>query len=170
MGRPPPELVAFCQREHPRLVGALSLYCGDAALAEELAHEALTRACQRWDHVRAKEAPGAWTHRVALNLAHSWYRRRAAERRALTRHGADRPAGPASADHLAVRSAVARLPHRERRVVVLRYYLGYSPQEVADLGGQTPEAVRTLTHRAVTRLRGHLGPDATPQEATHATA
>lgn len=168
VGRPPPELAAFCRREHPRLVGALSLYCGDAALAEELAQEALTRVCQRWEHVSSRYAPGAWTHRVALNLAHSWYRRRAAERRALARHGADPPVDPASADQLAVRAAVARLPHAERRVVVLRYYLGYSVQDVAELGGQTPEAVRVLTHRAVNRLRGHLGTPHT--EAPHVTA
>lgn len=125
MGAPPDDLSAFCRREHPRLVGALSLYCGDALLAQELAQEALVRVCQRWEQVRAKGSPEAWAHRVALNLAHSWYRRRAAERRALARHGAQGPVAPASADDLAVRTAVARLPHPERQVLVLRYYLDY---------------------------------------------
>lgn len=91
MGAPPDDLSAFCQREHPRLVGALSLYCGDALLAQELAQEALVRVCQRWEQVHAKGSPQAWAHRVALNLAHSWYRRRSAERRALARHGAEQP-------------------------------------------------------------------------------
>lgn len=75
------EFVAFCVEEHPRLVGALSLYCGDRALAEELAQDALTRACRDWRKVRNFAAPGAWTHRVAMNLANSYFRRRAAETR-----------------------------------------------------------------------------------------
>jgi RNA polymerase sigma-70 factor (ECF subfamily) len=37
------EFAAFCAEEHPRLVGALSLYCGDRAVAEELAQDALSR-------------------------------------------------------------------------------------------------------------------------------
>lgn len=40
-------LAEFCRREHPRLVGALSLYCGDSDVAEELAQEALIRAADR---------------------------------------------------------------------------------------------------------------------------
>jgi DNA-directed RNA polymerase specialized sigma24 family protein len=36
------EFAAFCIKEHPRLVGALSLYCGDRVLAEELAQDALS--------------------------------------------------------------------------------------------------------------------------------
>jgi DNA-directed RNA polymerase specialized sigma24 family protein len=41
---PPDGLVDFYRREYPRVVGALSLYCGDRFVAEELAHEALVRA------------------------------------------------------------------------------------------------------------------------------
>lgn len=169
VGGPPDDLTAFCHRELPRLVGALSLYCGDALLAQELAQEALTRVCQRWEEVRKKRSPQAWAHRVALNLAHSWYRRRSAERRALVRHGGAQPVEPTSADDLAIRLAVARLPHAEREVLVLRYYLTYSVQEAAELTGRSPEAVRTLTHRAVSRLRGHLLTEG-HKEANHATA
>jgi DNA-directed RNA polymerase specialized sigma24 family protein len=82
-------LVAFCEREHSRLVGALSLYLNDPLLAEELAHEALIRIMDAWPRVSAMAAPGAYAHRVAMNLANSWFRRKAAERRAL-RHLEDR--------------------------------------------------------------------------------
>lgn len=150
-------------------MGALSLYCGDPLLAQELAQEALIRVCQRWEEVRQKGSPGAWAHRVALNLAHSWYRRRSAERRALVRYGRDQPVEPATADDLAVRAAVARLPRPEREVLVLRYYLTYSVQETAEQTGRTAEAVRTLTHRAVSRLRGHLVTEG-HREADHVIA
>jgi DNA-directed RNA polymerase specialized sigma24 family protein len=69
-------LDAFCRREYRRLVGALSLYCGDPSVAEEVAQEALYRACRRWSQVSQIQAPGAWVHRVAINIANSAYRRR----------------------------------------------------------------------------------------------
>lgn len=162
---PPPsdrgdELDAFCRREHPRLVGALSLYCGDRHVAEEIAADALVRAIDRWDRVRTMRAPGAWVHRVAMNLVNSRFRRVAAERRARSRlGGGDDPTDPATADAMTVRQAVAALPEPQRRCLVLRFYLGYELSEVADELGRTPQAVAALTYRALERLRADLGDD-----------
>ena len=64
----PIDLTEFCEAEWPRLVGALSLYTGDADLAEELAQEAVVRACRHWRKVRSMEAPAAWLHRVARKI------------------------------------------------------------------------------------------------------
>ena len=152
------ELTAFCVREHPRLVGALSLYCGDADVAAEVAQEALIRAVRDWPKVREMAAPGAWVHRVGMNLASSWFRRRGAERRAYSRvAGAQAAVTPDADDALAVRSVVAALPERQRQVIVLRFYLGMSVAEVADCLGASADAVAALTHRAVRTLRAHLG-------------
>src|SRR4051794_33589310 len=71
----------FCRREWPRLVGALSLFTGDADLAEELAQETLARVCRDWRRVSQLAAPGAWAHRVAINLARSHFRHRAVAQR-----------------------------------------------------------------------------------------
>jgi DNA-directed RNA polymerase specialized sigma24 family protein len=81
----PPELAALCQREHPRLVRALRLWCGDDALAEELAQEALLKAVVHWRRVKHMSSPGGWLFEVARNQANSSHRRRAAERRAMER-------------------------------------------------------------------------------------
>src|ERR687892_2759366 len=78
------ELFAMCQEEHPRLVGLLGLYCGDHDVAEDLAQEALIRLCRDWRRVRKLHAPERWLRRVAINLAHSHYRRKTIERRALS--------------------------------------------------------------------------------------
>ncbi len=82
------ELDAFCRREHPRLVGALTLHCGDRWVAAELAQEALARVCADWPRVSRMQAPGAWVHRVAMNLCTSHFRRRTAERAARARYQA----------------------------------------------------------------------------------
>lgn len=157
---PPPELVAFCEREHPRLVGALTLYCGERAAAEELAQEALAAACERWERVGRMERPGAWVHRVAVNAAHSRFRRRAAGRRAQQRLEQRHEVvahDPDAADAVAIRREVARLPSRQAQALVLRHYLGLSVVETAAWMEVTEAAVKSLNQRALVTLRAALG-------------
>lgn len=150
----PEGLEEFSRREHPRLVGALSLYCGDADVAEELAQAALERACERWHQVSSMPTPGAWLHRVAINMANSLFRRRAAERRAHARSGTVQSHEDADvADAVAVRQALSTLPRRQRSVLVARFYLGFDVAQTAEVLGMTPNAVKASTHRALSRLR-----------------
>lgn len=161
----------FCEAAWPRLVDALTHYCGDVHLAEELVQEALIRAWDRWPQVATMRSPEAWTFRVAVNLANSRFRRRRAEQRARVRHGGDAAVhhDPDGAERQAVRAAMAGLSDRHREVVVLRYVLDLPADEVARLLGSTPGAVRTAAHRAVAELRRSLDvttrpphPDADP--------
>lgn len=155
----PPELEVFAAREMPRVVGTLALYCGDRDMAEELAQEALVRVCRDWERVQGMEHPGAWLHRVAVNLAHSHYRRRQAARRARRRVEAQ--AGiptllPDTADAVAVRDALARLPERHRRVLVLRYWADLSLAETAVALGVSLSAAKSRASRATAALAALL--------------
>lgn len=105
------------------------------------------------------ESPGGWTHRVALNLATSRFRRLAAGRRATRRLAASEPLvreDPAFLDAEPVWRAVAALPVRQRSAVVLRHALGWSVEEVAGHLGCSDQAVRNLTHRGLAALRDEL--------------
>lgn len=152
---------AFCLEQYRPLVGALGLYTGDAALAEELAQEALARALLHWDRVAKARSPGAYVHRVAMNLANSHFRRRRAAGRALARHGPGEEVhrDPPVADVLAVRQAVGQLPRRQRQIVVLRYRSELSFAEIAEVLGMTVGAAKALHHRAAGRLRRLLAPE-----------
>jgi RNA polymerase sigma factor (sigma-70 family) len=133
----------------------MSHYCGDVHLAEELAQEALVRACQRWRHVSELSSPEGWTYRVAVNLANSRWRRRRAAQRAHERLGLDsegRPPVPVE-EQLAVREALGTLTAKQRQAVVLRHVLEFSVEEAAQVMDMSPGAMRVLTHRAVGRLR-----------------
>lgn len=154
------EMTRFVADQFSRLVNALDLYVGSVQVAEELAQEALLRACTSWDRVRVLESPGGWTYRVAINLATSHLRRRQAEARARRRLGNSSPGHDAidSADRIAVRDAVLALPDQQRAAVIARYFLGMTAVEYAAALGSTPEAVRTATSRAVAALRVGLGP------------
>lgn len=154
--RIPDELEAFCRSEYTPLVGLLGLYCGDVHLAEELAQEALARACRDWRRVRAMDRPAAWLRRVAINLARSRFRRLLAERRAnerlhnrsdVTHHDPD------TAHNLAVREAIAGLPHRQKTVLILLYFGDMTMAQVADVLDCPEGTVKSLAHRAIDRLR-----------------
>lgn len=154
--RIPEDAAAFFADEYDRLVGALGLYVGDRFVAEELAQEALLRACRRWERVSTMDSPGGWTWRVAVNLANSYFRRRRAERRAHARLAQERDPvsdGPRPTDSELVARAVASLPRRQKTALVLRYYLDLSVAETARRMGTSDDAVRSLTKRAVADLR-----------------
>ena len=142
----------FCARVSPRLVGSLTLYCGDRLLAEEIAQEALARAFERWGRVGAMASPEAWTYRTAFNLARSSFRRSAAERRARSRMMVA-PSLPDATDAIAVREAVRALPTRQRAVIVARFYLGLDVIETARVLGCRAGTVKAHTFKALGNLR-----------------
>lgn len=165
---PPPSLVSFCEVEYPRLVGALTLYCGGRAIAEEIAQEALIKVCRHWSRVARLDNPGAWANRIAINLANSHFRRLAAERRARARIGALVEEQPDATVALEIRDLVTALPARQRKALILRHYLGFSVAETADAMGCPEGTVKRLTHDAVVSLRRGAAVDGI-REVTDAT-
>jgi RNA polymerase sigma factor (sigma-70 family) len=144
---------AFCRREWPRLVGALSLFTGDTDLAEEIAQETLARVCRDWRKVSQLAAPGAWAHRVAINLARSHFRHRAVVRKHASALVATATVDHDTASALAVREAVASLPVRQRSALVLRYFADLSVAETAEAMRCPEGTVKTLTRQAILALR-----------------
>lgn len=161
------ELVSFCTREYPRLVGTVHGLLGDRQAAEDVAQEALLRTWSSWDAVRDLDQPGAWSRRVALRLAVSDHRRRAAHDRALARLGPapsvvtveERAERADTARHL--RAAVDELPDPLRRAVTLHYFGGHPVREVAALLGRPEGTVKSDLYRARRLLRAALAAAAT---------
>ncbi|MFW5933453.1 MAG: RNA polymerase sigma factor [Actinomycetota bacterium] len=155
----PDEFTAFCEAEHPRLVGALTLWCGSREVAEEVVQDAFARAYRDWSRVRGLDRPGAWVRRVAFNLATSRFRRWQAERRANRRHSGRPGQVVEPVDTVwavTVREALGQLSAPQRTVLVLRYYLDLPVCEVAAITGRSESAVTSLTARALEALRDHV--------------
>ncbi|HVE75130.1 MAG TPA: sigma-70 family RNA polymerase sigma factor [Mycobacteriales bacterium] len=159
------ELAEFCRREHPRLVAALDFVCGSLPLAEDLAQETFARVCKDWQRIRAMDSPIGYTHRIGLNLARSSFRRRALERRVgyrLARE--DSWHDPDAAGAVAVRAALQGLREQQRRVLVLRYFLGYSVMEAAEVLDMPVGSVKTHAARGLAALRDQLGANVTTED------
>lgn len=123
---------------------------GSRAAAEELAQDAFLAAHRRWAHVREYDDPGAWVRRVAVNLAVSSLRRRAAEARAMARLGGRRrplPTELAPRDEAFWR-AVRALPARQAQVVALHYLEDRPVADIAAVLECAEGTVKAHLHRA----------------------
>ena len=146
------ELTVFCRVEHRRLVGLLSLYCGDRHVAEELAQGAFVKALEHWDRVREMDNPAGYLYRTAVNTRRSVARRlRFAAQRALSLRPPDVIAQ--SDDRDQIRRALATLPASQREAIVLVGWLGLTDAEAGRVLGVSAGAVRVRISRAKASLR-----------------
>lgn len=145
---------AFYREHRDRLYRALALTVGDAELAREAVDEAMVRAYQRWSRVQAYDNPAGWVYRVGLNWAISWRRRRRAVPVATLpdQPSAERP--PASDPGVA--TAVAALAAQQRAVIVLRFHLDWSVDQIAAALGIPAGTVKSRLHRGLATLRQQL--------------
>ncbi|MFE1263379.1 SigE family RNA polymerase sigma factor [Streptomyces albogriseolus] len=139
---------------------ACLLTAGDTHLAEDLVQETFGRLYVRWGRVSRAENPAAYAQTVLTRtfLAH---RRLRSSRERATDTFPDLPgAGDGDAPlRLTLMAALARLPAKDRAVVVLRYWEDRSVEQTADVLNVSSAAVRTRCVRALGRLRELLGED-----------
>jgi RNA polymerase sigma-70 factor (ECF subfamily) len=76
------------------------------------------------------------------------------------------PAASVPEERIALLSALARLPRRQREVLQLVFYLGLTVEEAAETIGISPGTARVHYDRAKTRMRELLAPPA--QQRVHA--
>ncbi len=136
----------------------------DAAAADDLVQQTWMRVLETPAELRSS-SPG-WLATVVRNIARDGFRRdsrRAARERTAGRAEAVPAAGELVARAEAQRrliAAVVALDDGARSVVLLRYFEGLRPREIAARTGEKPAAVRMRLHRALAVLRERLGDDA----------
>lgn len=138
---------AFFRRERVGLVALAAAVSGSHLAAEDLAHEALTRAYQRWDRLVEYDKPGAWVRRVTINLALSSRKRLANEAKARLRLRAEPTMAPAPEIHDDVWAAVKQLPGKQRAAVALHYLEDRSTAEIAEVLDCAEATARVHLHR-----------------------
>ena len=151
------EFAEFARVMSPRLRRTAFLLCGDWHTAEDLAQTALTKVFVSWRRIRRQDAVHAYTNRTLVN-AYLADRRLKRTGELLTASFPERAApGPAPETRMILLDALATLPPRSRAVVVLRYWADLSVEQVAEIMGCSTGNVKSLSARALDKLRVMLG-------------
>jgi RNA polymerase sigma-70 factor (ECF subfamily) len=130
---------------------------GDRAEAEDAVHDAILRAQRSWISVRDGRAAPAWLDRIVVNECRDRLRRRRVGRAVVAAQPPNdlttRSVDAASAERAALRDALAVLSVDHRVVVVLRYLLDLTVDEIAARTGTPAVTVKSRLHHARRELR-----------------
>ncbi len=145
---------ALFRAHWPRAYRAAYLVVHDAAAAEDIAQEAFLAAVRNLDRFDRRRPFGPWLHRIVVNRAIDWSRRRAL-RGEVELHESpveqrDRDVG---SDAVAV---MQQLSPEHRAVIVMRHLLGYTPGEIARLLDLPRGTVNSRLRRGLDELKGRL--------------
>jgi RNA polymerase sigma factor (sigma-70 family) len=149
---PGAEDFAFVYRtQRSRLRRIAYLMTGQAAVAEELVHDAFVRLHERWEAVNV---PAAYLRTTLVHLCLAWRDRAAMGRAREPRM--DESVEPPEIDE--TWELLVMLPRDQRVALVLRYYEDLPDDEIARVMGCRPATVRTRIHRALNTLRKEMNP------------
>jgi RNA polymerase sigma factor (sigma-70 family) len=136
----------------PRAFRLGSFLTHDTQAGEDIAQEVLAAMSRRWDLL---ERPDAYLQRGLTNASWNWNRRgRIATRKLplLAVHSGNEFRFDELAD------AIARLPFRQRAVIVLRYYGDLTETDIAHALDCRPGTVKSLASRALAALSKEIAP------------
>jgi RNA polymerase sigma-70 factor (sigma-E family) len=144
-----------------RLLRTASLLVG-VSDAQDVLQDALVSLYRRWDRVVAAENPDAYVHRSLVNAALQWRRRR----RHIVLPPLVDPQGHADSvsERRDMLQALAKLPPRQRAVVVLAFYEDRSEAEIAAAMSCSTGTVKSQKSRALATLRDALNLENTDAE------
>ncbi len=145
-----------------RLYGVARLILRDVQLAEDAVQETLITAWQKLPRLRDADKFDAWMHRLLVNSCADQGR----SRRRIARHldiarvePSGRDASGNTADRDQLERGFRRLRPEQRVAVVLRYYVGYSTEEIADMLGIPIGTAKSRIHYATEAMRAALEAD-----------
>jgi RNA polymerase sigma-70 factor (sigma-E family) len=146
---------AFVRARHAALLRYGHVLTGDPHAAADLVQDALERTGLAWSRVESKGDPEGYVRQVMTHRHISLWRRLRRERLV-----ADAPEqwydAPAGHPEDVVWDALARLPRRQRAVLVLRYYEDLSEAEIARVLGCAPGTVKSNAAKGLAALRAAL--------------
>ena len=142
------------------LVRLAALLVRDAATAEEVVQDAFAAMREGWQRLVDPEKALAYLRQAVVSRSRSVLRQRTLAGSDPQQVLPDTPAAEGGAPGLleqpAARAALAGLPARQREAIVLRYYAGLSPAEIAAAMGISRGAVNSHTARGLSALRAAL--------------
>jgi RNA polymerase sigma-70 factor (sigma-E family) len=135
--------------------------CGDWERAEDLLQTALTKLYVAWPRVARDGREDAYVRQVIVRanldeVRRPWRRR---ESPGLVGVEVEAGAGTSVEDRSELLDALLALPEMQRKVVVLRHWLGLSVEETAADLRIAPGTVKSHSHRGLAALQARLAPE-----------
>jgi RNA polymerase sigma-70 factor (sigma-E family) len=148
------------------------LLCGDWHRADDLVQSAITRLYAYWHKARRADNLDGYARRTLVNAYLAEQRSGWAKWTVLHRFGSGEAAIAPEPEPAAVpgdlelgldlKTALAKLPPRQRATVVLRFYCDLSIEQTAQVMGCSAGNVKSQSSRALATLRNLLDPNPIP--------
>jgi RNA polymerase sigma-70 factor (ECF subfamily) len=152
-----------------RLYGIARLILRDAELAQDATQEALVRAWRDLPTLRDVDRFDAWLYRLIVRACADVGRRRRrwrAEVTVLRTEPAEQDRASELADRDQLERGLRRLSDAQRTILVLNFYVGLSPSEIADALDIPVGTAKSRLHYALEALRAALAADERSAEGT----
>ena len=139
----------FYRERYLPLLHLAILLTGSRAVAEEIVQDAFIRSRHA---LSESDNPAAYVRAAVVNASRSHHRHNAV----VARHRGRWLPGVSEPELRELADVMARLPQRQRSVIVLRYYADLSESEIAEMLGCAPGTVKSLASRGLARLKKML--------------
>jgi RNA polymerase sigma-70 factor (sigma-E family) len=149
-------VTALFEEHYASLVRMARLLVDDRETAEDVVMDAFTSLYRRWTAIRDPAEAHRYVRSCVLNGARSQLRRRRLRRRHESRSSQQEAARNGhetnEADRSTMTQLLARLPYRQRQVLVLRYFVDMTEAQIAYELGVSPGSVKTHASRGLAAL------------------
>ncbi|MFJ3097072.1 RNA polymerase sigma factor [Streptomyces hydrogenans] len=157
----PPTLAELYRARRLDMVRLALFLVDDLHTAEDVVQDAFAAVCRaHGTSLAGLQDPAAYLHTAVVNAARSVLRRRRTARAYAPPHqGAGPPVDEAlllAEEHRDVLAALAELTHRQREVLVLRYWSELTEAQIADTLGLSRGTVKSTASRALDALEKRL--------------
>jgi RNA polymerase sigma-70 factor (sigma-E family) len=152
------QFTAYVRTKGPTLLRTARSLTPNPADAEDLLQTALTKTYLAWDRIDDHRAVDGYVRRTLVNTRTSQWRKRKVDEFTTDELPEPTPGGvpdltEQQAQRDALLRAIARLPPRQRAMVVLRYYEDMSEAQTAEAMGVSVGTVKSAVSRALGKLR-----------------
>lgn len=153
------------QRYHRRTYSLCLRMTSSQTEAEDLTQEVFIQLFRKIGSFRGDSAFSTWLHRMTVNQVLMHFRRRSVKNERTsddgempeqTVHGTSNPNRMPVIDRIALKNAIAELPHGYKSVFILHDIEGFEHEEVAQMMGISVGTSKSQLHKARLKLRGLL--------------
>jgi RNA polymerase sigma-70 factor (ECF subfamily) len=171
--RDPANFAELVEHHHDKIIMLIFRFVNDRDDAHDLAQDVFISAYDKLNHFRGEAQIATWLHRIAVNKALDFLRKRKRQQRreifkqwtGQTNESediADLGRGDPLIDIVSeeqsklLQWALEKLTTKQRTAIILHKYEGHSYKEIATIMGTSLSAVESLIHKGIKHLRERL--------------